>query len=397
MSLTLSDRVQSIQPSATIAMNVKAKALAAQGVSVINLSVGEPDFDTPDFIQQAAITALQQGQTRYTAADGSPALKQAIAQKLQRDNNLHYDTSDILVTSGAKQALYNAMQALLNPGDEVIIPAPYWVSYPDMVLLTGAKPVIISAGIEQGYKITAQQLEHAITEKTRMFIINSPSNPTGACYQAEELMQLAEVLNKHPHIVVLSDDIYEYIQFGDQAFSNLVNVCPELKPQTIIVNGVSKSHAMTGWRIGYAAGPSSALTAMKKLQSQSTSCANSIAQAASVAALEAPREQFFMPMLEAYQARHDWLYDSIKNIDGFDAIPAQGTFYMFIHVQAAIDHLKLEDDVAFATYLLEQAHVATVPGTAFGSPGYLRLSFATSLEALQEAISRIKKAITKID
>ena len=393
MSLQLSDRVNAIQPSATIAMNVKAKALAAEGISVINLSVGEPDFDTPTFIQEAAITAMQAGQTRYTAADGSPALKLAIAHKLERDNHLHYETQDILVTSGAKQALFNAMQALLNPNDEVIIPAPYWVSYPDMVILAGAKPKIVHAGIDQHYKISPEQLEAAITPNTRMLIMNSPSNPTGASYQENELQALAEVLMKHPKIVILSDDIYEYINFENTSFVNLVNVCPALRDRSIIVNGVSKSHAMTGWRIGYAAGPSEALGAMKKLQSQSTSCANAIAQAAAVAALDATPDTFFQPMLEAYQARHQWLLEAINAIDGFEAIPAQGTFYLFVHVQQAIERLNLNDDLTFATLLLEKGHVATVPGSAFGSPGYLRLSFATSLEALKEAIKRIQHVI----
>ncbi|HAG62261.1 MAG: aspartate aminotransferase [Legionellales bacterium] len=393
MSLQLSDRVNAIQPSATIAMNVKAKALAAEGISVINLSVGEPDFDTPTFIQEAAITAMQAGQTRYTAADGSPALKLAIAHKLERDNHLHYETQDILVTSGAKQALFNAMQALLNPNDEVIIPAPYWVSYPDMVILAGAKPKIVHAGIDQHYKISPEQLEAAITPNTRMLIMNSPSNPTGASYQENELQALAEVLMKHPKIVILSDDIYEYINFENTSFVNLINVCPALRDRSIIVNGVSKSHAMTGWRIGYAAGPSEALGAMKKLQSQSTSCANAIAQAAAVAALDATPDTFFQPMLEAYQARHQWLLEAINAIDGFEAIPAQGTFYLFVHVQQAIERLNLNDDLTFATLLLEKGHVATVPGSAFGSPGYLRLSFATSLEALKEAIKRIQHVI----
>ena len=393
MSLQLSDRINAIQPSATIAMNVKAKALAAEGISVINLSVGEPDFDTPTFIQEAAITAMQAGQTRYTAADGSPALKQAITHKLERDNHLHYEAQDILVTSGAKQALFNAMQALLNPNDEVIIPAPYWVSYPDMVILAGAKPKIVHAGIDQHYKISPEQLEAAITPNTRMLIMNSPSNPTGASYQENELQALADVLIKHPKIVILSDDIYEYINFEKTSFVNLVNVCPALRDRTIIVNGVSKSHAMTGWRIGYAAGPREALGAMKKLQSQSTSCANSIAQAAAVAALEATPDTFFQPMLEAYQTRHQWLLEAINAIDGFEAIPAQGTFYLFVHVQQAIERLSLNDDLTFATLLLEKGHVATVPGSAFGSPGYLRLSFATSLEALKEAIKRIQHVI----
>ena len=393
MSLKLSDRVNAIQPSATIAMNVKAKALAEKGISVINLSVGEPDFDTPTFIQDAAMLAMRAGQTRYTAADGSPALKQAIADKLQRDNELHYKTQDILVTSGAKQALFNAMQALLNPEDEVIIPAPYWVSYPDMVLLTGAKPIVVHAGIDQQYKISAEQLEAAITPKTRMVILNSPSNPTGASYQHDELQTLSKVLMKHPHISVLSDDIYEYINFEITPFVNIVNVCPELREQTIIVNGVSKSHAMTGWRIGYAAGPSGAISAMKKLQSQSTSCANSIAQAAAVAALEATRDSFFTPMLKAYHERHLWLLEAINTIEGFEAIPAQGTFYLFVRVEEAIQQLRLTDDVSFASLLLEDAHVATVPGTAFGSPGYLRLSFATKLEALQQAVQRIAQVV----
>ena len=393
MTIALSDRINAIQPSATIAVNTKAQALIREGVPVINLSVGEPDFDTPAFISEAAIKAIHDGKTRYTAADGMIELKQAIGHKLKRDNQLTYEPQDIVVTSGAKQAIFNAMQAILQSGDEVIIPAPYWVSYPDMVILTGATPVIASAGIEQHYKITPEQLSLAITSRTKMLILNSPSNPTGACYTHEELQALSEVLLEHPNITILTDDIYEYIRYGKLAFSNIINACPKLDERTIIVNGVSKAHAMTGWRIGYAAGRSPLIPAIKKLQSQSTSCANSVAQHAATAALLADPSEFFPPMLSAYQERHDYLLNAINQIRGFKAIASSGSFYLFVDASAAIANLNLSDDIALASYLLEQAHVATVPGTAFGSPRYLRLSFATDMESLKQAVTSLTKTL----
>lgn len=391
MPLQLSDRVQRVKPSATMAVNAKAKALRAEGKHIINLSVGEPDFDTPDFVKDAAIQAIQENFTRYTAADGIPELKNAIIEKFQRDNQLSYEPQQIIVTAGVKQALYNLTQAVLNEGDEAIIPAPYWVSYPAMVKLADATPVVIDTSLEQNFKITAEQLEKAITPKTRLLFLNSPSNPSGMAYTLDELKALGTVLKQHPNIVIASDDIYEYILWGADRFANIVNACPELKKQTIVMNGVAKAHCMTGWRIGYAAGGETLINAMKKVQSQSTSCACSIAQKAAVAAISAKKENFFMPMLDAFKERHDKMLERLQAMSEVDCRASDGTFYLFPNVSRAISRLGLKDDIALAELLLEKAGVALVPGTAFGMPGTVRISCATSLENLMQAADNIEQ------
>ena len=390
MNQTLSERVSQIKPSATVAINARATELRAQGHDIINLSVGEPDFDTPDFIKQAAIQAIQEGFTKYTAADGIAPLKDAIIHKLTADNQLSYESNQIIVSSGVKHALYNLIQALLNEGDEAIIPAPYWVSYPAMVRLADATPVIIEADIKQRFKITPEQLEAAITPKSRLFFLNSPSNPSGMAYTADELKALGAVLKKHPNIIIASDDIYEYILWGMDQYVSILNVCPELTDQTVVFNGVSKAYAMTGWRIGYAAGPQPIIAAMKKIQSQSTTCANSIAQKAAVAALNADKDSFFKPMLKAFKERHDLVYQALGEINRVECLESDGTFYLFPNVSQSIQHLGLENDIALAETLLDKAKVAIVPGTPFGAPGYIRLSCATSVENLTSALARMK-------
>ncbi len=390
--MKLSNRINRIQASVTVAVNARATQLRREGKSIINLSVGEPDFDTPDFIKESAIDAIKQGFTKYTDVDGIPELKAAIINKLQRDNQLHFEPDQIIVSTGVKQGLYNLCQILLNSGDEVIIPAPYWVSYPAMVELADAKPVIVQ-GDKQHFKITAEQLEAAITDKTRCVILNSPSNPSGKIYTADELKALTTVLLRHPNIVLVTDDMYEYILWGADRFTNPLNVCPQLKERTVVFNGVSKAHAMTGWRIGYAAGPVDLIKAMKKIQSQSTSNANSIAQKASITALNADKSELQF-MFTAFKERHDQLLADLQAIDGFTVSPADGTFYLFPNVEEAINAKGLKDDIEFATYLLEEANVATVPGTAFGMSGYLRFSYATSKENLKEAIKRISNTVS---
>jgi len=390
LEIRLSDRVQRIKPSATLAITSLANTLKAEGKNIIGLGAGEPDFDTPEHIKQAAIRALDEGFTKYTAVDGTPGLKQAIIDKFKRDNGLDYTPEQVLVSCGGKQSFYNLVQALLNPGDEVIIPAPYWVSYPDMVLLADGKPVIISAGIEQNFRITPQQLEAAITPRTRLFVINSPSNPTGMAYTRAELAALAEVLLRHPQVLVATDDMYEHILWADEAFCNILNTCPELYERCIVLNGVSKAYSMTGWRIGYAAGPAMLMKAMKKVQSQSTSNPTSISQVAAQAALEGP-QACVSDMLKAFKKRHDHVVERLNRIEGVSCLPAQGTFYAFPEISGLIERLPVNDDVELTSYLLEQIGVALVPGSAFGSPGYMRLSFATSMLNLDEALNRLEK------
>jgi len=394
MEAALANRISQIKPSATMAINAKAKELTAQGKDIINLSIGEPDFDTPDFVKKAAIDAINQGFTKYTAVDGIAPLKDTIIHKLSRDNQLDYQPHEIIVSAGVKQALYNLTQAILNEGDEAIIPAPYWVSYPAMVQLAGGTPVVIKGSIDQRYKITAEQLRAAITPKTRLLFLNSPSNPSGMAYTEEELKALGNVLKKHPNIIIASDDIYEYILWSTDQFISILNVCPELKSQTIVLNGVSKAHCMTGWRIGFAAGPQTIINGMKKIQSQSTSCANSIAQKAAEAAFAADKISFFLPMLEAYKRRHDFVFKSISQMNGVSCLESDGTFYLFPDMSQAIQRLGLSDDLALATLLLEEANVALVPGTAFGMPGNIRLSCATSDENLEKAVERIGKVLS---
>jgi len=393
MSVKLSERVQRIKPSPTLSVTARAAELRAAGQDIIGLGAGEPDFDTPDHIKDAAKKALDDGFTKYTAVDGIPSLKQAIIDKLQRDNGLEYGPKQVIVSCGGKQCFYNLAQALLDPGDEVIIPAPYWVSYPDMVLLADAKPVIIEAGIVQGFKITSGQLEAAITDKTRLFVLNSPSNPTGVCYSRDELAALGEVLRRQPHVMVTTDDIYEHIVWGDAPFSNILMVCPDLYERTIVLNGVSKAYSMTGWRIGYAAGPAPLVQAMKKIQSQSTSNPTSIAQVAAQTALEGD-QSFIGEMVGVFKERHDFVLEELKRLKGVECLAAQGAFYLFPSMQKAIDGLDgIEDDVALAEHLLQAAGVALVPGSAFGAPGYMRLSFATSMENLRTALGRLEEAL----
>ena len=393
MNVQLSDRVNNIKPSPTLAVTNRAAELRAAGKNIIGLGAGEPDFDTPDHIKQAAIQALNEGFTKYTAVDGTPALKNAIINKFKNDNGLEYDAKQILVSCGGKQSFFNLSLALLEKGDEVIVPAPYWVSYPDMVIMADATPVIVTTTQEQRFKMTAEQLEAAITDSTRLVVLNSPSNPTGVAYTLDELKALADVLLKHPKVMVATDDMYEHIRFNDEPFVNILNACPELYDRTIVLNGVSKAYSMTGWRIGYAAGPLALIGAMKKIQSQSTSNPTSIAQVAAQAALEGSQE-CVAEMVVAFKARHEYVVSTLNEIKGVSCIPADGTFYAFPSFQEVIDNDdRFEDDIALAEFLLNEAGVALVPGSAFGAPGNMRLSFATSMEVLEDALGRISKAL----
>ena len=393
MNLKLSDRVQLIKPSPTLAVTNRAAELRAEGKDIIGLGAGEPDFDTPEHIKKAAIEAINTGFTKYTAVDGTPGLKKAIIEKLQKDNGLTYEANQILVSCGGKQSFFNLSLALINPGDEVVIPAPYWVSYPDMVKIAEGEPVIIETDESTRFKITAEQLDAAITDKTRLVVLNSPSNPSGVAYTKEELVALGEVLRKYPDVLIATDDMYEYIWWADFAFENIVTACPDLYDRTIVLNGVSKAYSMTGWRIGYAAGPVKLIGAMKKIQSQSTSNPTSISQVAAQAALESGRD-CVTPMVEAFKKRHDYLIDALNKIPGFSCIAGDGAFYAYPSVKGAMEKLGIEDDVEFAEKLLNEAGVALVPGSAFGTPGYMRLSFATSMEKLEDAISRLEKALS---
>lgn len=393
MNVQLSNRVNNIKPSPTLAVTNRAAELRAAGKNIIGLGAGEPDFDTPDHIKQAAIQALNEGFTKYTAVDGTPALKTAIINKFKQDNGLEYAANQILVSCGGKQSFFNLSLALLNEGDEVIIPAPYWVSYPDMVKMADATPVIVTTTQEQRFKITPEQLEAAITDKTRLVVLNSPSNPTGVAYDLDELKALGEVLNKYPQVLVATDDMYEHIRFNDAPFANILNACPELYERTIVLNGVSKAYSMTGWRIGYAAGPAKLIGAMKKIQSQSTSNPTSISQIAAQAALESSQD-CVAEMVVAFKERHKFVVDTLNDIQGVTCIPADGTFYAFPSFQEAIDaDDRFNDDIELAEFLLNEAGVALVPGSAFGAPGNMRLSFATSLEILEDALGRIRKAL----
>ena len=393
MDIKLSQRVQSIKPSPTLAITARAAELRTEGKDVIGLGAGEPDFDTPEHIKQAAITAIHNGETKYTAVDGTVALKQAVIDKLSRDNQLDYQLNQILVSVGGKQSFFNLSQALLDKGDEVIIPAPYWVSYPDMVLLAEGLPVIIEAGQEQRFKITPQQLEAAITIKTRLFVINSPSNPSGMAYSESELVALGDVLRRHPHVLIATDDMYEHILWADMGFHNIVTACPDLYDRTIVLNGVSKAYSMTGWRIGYAAGPAPLIGAMKKIQSQSTSNAASISQAAAVEALNG-EQQCIQDMLVAFKKRHDIVVEKLNSISGIESLKSDGTFYVFPNISNVIKYMPgISDDLEFAEALLVDKGVAVVPGTAFGLKNHIRLSIATSEENLNVALQRIAEFI----
>ncbi len=393
--INLSDRVQRIKPSPTLAVTSKAAELRAQGKDIIGLGAGEPDFDTPDHIKQAAIEAINAGKTKYTAVDGTPGLKQAIVDKFKRENDLSYEPAQVLVSSGGKQSFFNMALALFNDGDEAIIPAPYWVSYPDMVKVAGGVPVILETTLENRFKITPEQLAAAITPKTRLFVINSPSNPSGMAYTKEELAALGEVLKQHPDIVVATDDMYEHILWTGQPFVNIVNACPDLYDRTVVMNGVSKAYSMTGWRIGYAAGPQKLIGAMKKVQSQSTSNPASISQAAAEAAL-AGDQQCVADMVKAFKERHDYVVEALNALPGVSCVPGDGTFYAFADFSGAIAEMDgVSSCTELATRLLEEAGVALVPGSAFGAPGCLRLSFAVGLDTLKDAVSRIEKVLNK--
>lgn len=393
MDVRLSNRVNNIKPSPTLAVTNRAAELRAAGQNIIGLGAGEPDFDTPEHIKAAAIAAINNGMTKYTAVDGTPALKKAIIEKFSKDNGLSYEPNQILVSSGGKQSFFNLSLALINEGDEVVIPAPYWVSYPDMVLVSDGVPVIVPTTQEQRFKMTAQQLKDALTDKTRLVVINSPSNPTGVAYTLDELKALADVLKEYPDVLIATDDMYEHIRFNDQPFVNILNAAPELYDRTIVLNGVSKAYSMTGWRIGYAAGPAKLIGAMKKVQSQSTSNPCSIAQEAARAALEGD-QGCVAEMVVAFKERHEFVVSELNKIEGVECIPADGTFYAFPSFQGVIDaRSDIDNDIELAEYLLQEAGVALVPGSAFGAPGNMRLSFATSKEVLADAIERIAKAL----
>ncbi len=397
--MPLSRRVQAIKPSPTLAITARAAKLKAEGQDIIGLGAGEPDFDTPQHIKDAAIKAINSGFTKYTAVGGTPSLKSAVISKLKRDNGLEYNAKQILVSCGGKQSLFNLALAVINPGDEVIVPAPYWVSYPDIVIIAEGKPVIVEAGIEQGFKMTPEQLKAAITPKTRMVVINSPSNPSGAVYTMAELKALGEVLRAHPDVLIATDDMYEHIALTDEKFVNILNACPDLYPRTLVLNGISKAYAMTGWRIGYAAGPEHIITAMENVQSQSTSNPTSISQVAAEAALNGD-QGCIAPMLKAFRERHVFVVNALNRIPGLKCLMAGGAFYAFPDAREAIDTLHKKGviaeatDVALSEYLLVKGGVAVVPGSAFGLSGYIRLSFATSMENLTKALDRIAKALS---
>ena len=399
MILELSKRVQAIKPSPTLAVTARAAKLKAEGKDIIGLGAGEPDFDTPQHIKDAAVEAIGKGFTKYTAVGGTPYLKQAIIAKLKRDNGLDYTAKQVLVSCGGKQSFFNLTLALINAGDEVIIPAPYWVSYPDIVLIAEGRPVIVQTGIEQSFKMSAEQLAAAITPRTKMVVINSPSNPTGAVYSLKELQALGAVLRKHPEILIATDDMYEHIALRDEKFVNILNACPDLYARTMVLNGVSKAYAMTGWRIGYAAGPEHIITAMENVQSQSTSNPTSISQVAAEAALSGD-QGCITPMLKAFRERHLFVVDALNKIPGVNCIQSEGAFYAFPDVRPVIANLhqrgliKDATDVALSEYLLERVGVAVVPGSAFGSEGYVRLSFATSMDNLRQAIARMSTAFS---
>jgi len=390
MSDFLSDRVQNVKPSATLAVTAKATELKSQGIKIVPMGSGEPDFDTPLNIQQAGIQAINDGLTRYTPVDGTTDLKNAIIEKFKRDNNLNYSLTEVMVSSGGKQVFYNLCQSVINPGDEVIIPSPFWVSYPDMVLLADGVPVIVETGIEENFKISPEQLENAITDRTKLFVINSPSNPTGAVYSKEELVALAKVLERHPHVMVITDDIYEHIRWNNDPYYNILMVNSSLKDRTIVLNGVSKAYAMTGWRIGYAAGPEAIIKSMKKVQGQSTSNPCSIAQAAAVEALNGD-QSFIQMMVDEFKMRHDYLVENLNKIDGVDCPTSDGAFYSFPRVEKLIQRLGLKNDIEFSTLCLEKLNIALVPGSAFGADGYVRFSFATSMENIQTAVQKLSE------
>lgn len=395
----LASSLSNIKPSPTIAVSMKAAELKAAGKDIISLSMGEPDFDTPQNIKDAAIAAIKKGDTKYTAVDGTAALKKAIIAKFKRENDLEYKASEICVSTGAKQVIYNALIASINPGDEVVIPAPYWVSYPDMVLLAGGTPVIVESSEKNNFRISAKALEEKITPKTKWLILNSPSNPTGSCYSAAELKALADVLLKHPHVHIMADDIYEHLVFDNLKFATIAEVEPKLKERTLIVNGVSKAYSMTGWRIGYGAGPEKLIKAMSMIQSQSTSSPSSISQAAAVEALNGVQDYIKMSA-KVFQSRRDMVVKMLNEIDGISCNTPNGAFYVFpsckgLYGKKTPAGKVIENDNDFSAYILEEALVAVVPGVAFGAEGFFRISYAASEEFLKNAMNRIADACAK--
>jgi aspartate aminotransferase len=388
LTVELAQRLQRIRPSATVSITARAQRLREQGRDLIVLSVGEPDFPTPEHIKAAAVQALARNDTKYTPVDGARSLKEAIVAKLARDNGLAYSEEQVLVSTGAKQSCYNACLALLDPGDEAVVVAPYWVSYPDMVRLADAEPVIVATSAAQGFKLTPQQLTRALTPQTRLLILNSPCNPTGAVYSAAEWRALGAVLRAHPRVVVLSDEIYEHIQWSGEKFASFAAECPDLYDRTITVNGMSKGYAMSGWRIGYAAGPANVIKAMTSLQGQSTTNACTISQAAAREALVAD-QTCVRDMCAEFKRRHDMFFGGVSRLPGFECVPAAGAFYLLPNVEGALRALGLATDVALCERLLDDAGVALVPGTAFGAPGHVRFSFAASMATLDAALARL--------
>lgn len=396
----LSSTLDRIKPSPTMAVTAKAADLRSAGRDIIGLGAGEPDFDTPDHIKQAAIDAIQRGETKYTKVDGTPELKEAIIRKFRRENHLDFQANEITVNCGGKHTIYNAMMATLNTGDEVIIPAPYWVSYPDITLLAGGTPVIVDAGLDSGYKMTPDMLEKAITPKTKWLIFNSPSNPSGAAYSRSEILALGEVLDRHPHVHIFADDIYEHITYGDFRFETIAAVVPSLKHRTLTMNGVAKAYAMTGWRIGYAGGDKTLIKAMAKVQSQSTSNPCSISQAATITALDGPQD-FIAERAAVFQSRRDMVVEKFNAIDGFECPLPDGAFYVYPSIAGLLGRKTpngkiIETDLDFVGYLLDHAGVAAVHGEAFGMSPCFRASYATSTEALTEACNRIARAVSDL-
>jgi len=393
VTLPVSRRVQRVKPSPTLAVTARAAKLKAEGKDIVALGAGEPDFDTPAHIAAAGVDAIRSGFTRYTNVDGINELKDAIIAKFRRDNGIEYERSQVIVSSGAKQTIYNLCMAVLDPGDEAVIPAPYWVSYPDMVLLADGLPVMPFAGANQGYKITPRQLEAAITPKTRLVLLNSPCNPTGAAYTRAELRALGEVLLAHPRIVIGTDDMYEKIYWASEPFCSLLTAVPELHERTVTINGCSKAYAMTGWRLGYCGGPKEIVTAMSTIQGQSTSNASSITQRAAVVALNGD-QQCVAEMNVQYKKRHDYIVEGLNSLPGISCLPGAGTFYAFADVSAAMHGMGCRDDNAFAELLLNEGGVAVVPGSGFGAPGHMRISFACSMETLEKAIDRMARVLS---
>ena len=392
MNNPISKRVRKVKPSATIAISSKAMEMRSAGIDVISMSAGEPDFDTPEYIKDAAKAAMDKGMTKYTQVDGVPDLKEAIINKFRDDNELKYQPENILVSTGAKQTLYNLFQAILGDGDEVIIISPYWVSYPDMVLLADATPVFVDTFQENDFSIDLNAFADALNDRTKLVIINSPSNPTGITFSRSDYESIGAILENYPDVYVATDDMYEYIYWGDQPFVSFAQACPALFDRTITINGVSKSYAMTGWRIGYCGGPADVIGAMKKIQSQSTSNPSSISQAATIAALNGSKDEVYA-MVEQYKIRHDYFCNALNAIKGFKTSPGTGAFYLFPDVKNVIEEKGFKDDIELSEYLIESANVAVVPGSAFGSTGYIRLSYATSLDQIKEAVERITKSL----